>query len=67
MFRGEVKRLVILKEIKHANEPEWVANSFAQPKAKTIRVILLSDYWNLNRQLKCKTNLMSKICEMLLQ
>ena len=50
--KKEVERLVRLGVIEEANESEWGAPSFAQPKAKTNRVIFLSDFQNLNRQLK---------------
>ena len=56
-------RLGVLKE---ANDPEWGAPSFAQPKAKTNCVRFLSDFWNLNRRLKRKPYPMQKIREMLL-
>ena len=66
MFRKEVKRLVKLGVLKEANESEWGAPYFAQPKPKTNRVRFLSDFWNLNRQLKRKPFPMPKIREMLL-
>ena len=50
MFKKEDERLVSLGVLKEANDPEWGAPYFAQPKAKTNRVIFLSDFWNLNRQ-----------------
>ena len=40
---------------------------FAQPKAKTNRVILLSDFCNLNSQLKRKPYKMPKMCKIILQ
>ena len=66
MSRKEVERLVNLGVIEEENESEWGAPSFAQPKAKMNRVRLLSDFHNLNRQLKRKPYPMPKICEMLL-
>ena len=54
MFKKESERLVRLGFLKKANDYEWGAPSFAQPKAKTNCVKLLSDFWNLNRQLKRK-------------
>ena len=66
MFRKEVKRLVGIGVIKEANESKWVANYFDQPKPKTDRVRFLSDFRNLNRQLKRKPYPMPKIREMLL-
>ena len=52
--------------IEEANDSEWGAPSFAQPKAKTNRFRFLSDFWNLNRQLKRKIHPMQKIRENLL-
>ena len=66
MFRKEVNRLVLLGMPKEANEPERGAPSFAQQKPKTDRIIFLSDFRNLNRQLKQKPYPMSKIREMIL-
>ena len=54
MFRKEVKILVSLGVLEEANDSEWGATSFDQPKAKTNCVRLLSDFRNLNRQLKRK-------------
>ena len=66
MFRKKVKRLVILGVLEEANDSEWGAPLFDQPKAKINPVRFLSDFWNLNRQLKRKPYLMSKWREMLL-
>ena len=66
MFRKEVERLVKLGVLKEANNSEWGAPSFAQPKPKTNRVRLLSDFLNFNRQLKRKPYPMPKFCKMLL-
>ena len=66
MFKKEVERLVKLVVIKEANESEWEAHYFAQPKAKTNWVRFLSGFWNLNRQLKRKPYPMSKIREIIL-
>ena len=52
--------------IEEANESEWGAPSFAQPKPKMNSLRFLSGFWNLNRQLKRKPYPMPKICEMLL-
>ena len=65
MFKKEVKRLLSLGVLKEANESEWGAPYFEQPKVKTNRVIFLSDFRNLNRQLKRKPYPMPKIREML--
>ena len=52
MFKKEEGRLVILWVIKEANDSEWGSPSFDQPKAKTNHARFLSDFRNLNRQLK---------------
>ena len=62
----EVKTLVNLGVLEEANDSEWGAPSFSQPKAKTYRVGFLSDFRSLNRQLKRKPYPMPKIREMLL-
>ena len=49
-----------------ANDSEWGSPSLTQQKAKTNCVIFLSDFWNLNRQLKRKPYFKPKIHEMLL-
>ena len=56
-------KLVVLEE---ENDSEWVAPSFAQPKAKTNWVRLLRNFFNLNRQLKRKPCPVPEICEMLI-
>ena len=66
MFKNEFERLVQLGVIKEANESKWGAPSFEKRKEKTNWVRLLSDFYNLNRQLKCKPYPMPKICGMLL-
>ena len=66
MFKKEAKRLVISEVLEEANESEWGAPSFAQKKAKMIRVRFLSDFRNLNRPLKRKPYTIPKISEMLL-
>ena len=63
----DMERLVLLGLIKHSNDSEWVAPSFAQPKTKTNWVCLLSDFINLNRRIKCKPYTMPKINEILLK
>ena len=66
MSRKEVKRLVKFGILKEANDSEWGAPYFAQPKPKTSRVKFLSDFRNLNRQLKRKPYPKPKISEILL-
>ena len=65
LFIKEVKRLTIFGVLKEANDSEWGAPYFAQTKGKTNRVIFLSDFRSLNRQLKRMPYPMPKIREML--
>ena len=67
MFRKEVEILVSLGVHEESNDSEWGAPLFSQPKAKTNRVRFLSDFRNLNRQLKYKPYPMPKLREMLLK
>ena len=60
MFRKDVKIIASLGVLEEANESEWGAPSFDQPKAKTNCVRFLSDLRNLNRQLKRKSYTMHK-------
>ena len=60
MFRKESERLFKLGVIEEANESEWGAPSFAQTREKTNQIRFLSDFQNLNRQLKCKPYFMKK-------
>ena len=66
MLKKEVKRLVKLVVLEEKNEYRWGAPSFVQPKAKTSKVRSLSEFRNLNRQLKLKPYPIKKINEMLL-
>ena len=47
MFRKEVEIIVSLGVFEEENDSDWGAPSFAQPKAKTNRVIFLSDFSEL--------------------
>ena len=67
IFRKEVNRLVLLGLIVEENESEWGAPYFAQPNTKTDCIRLLSEFHNLNRQLKRKPYPMTKIRENLLK
>ena len=49
------------------NYSEWGAPSFAQPKCKSNQVYFLSDFRNLNKQLKQKPYTMPKINDILFQ
>ena len=66
MSRKEVEGIVNLGVFEEENDSEWGAPSFAQPKAKTNRVKFLSDFRNLNRQLRHKPYTMPKIHEIIL-
>ena len=52
ILRKDVKRLVSLGVTKEVNDSEWGATSFAKPQEKTDCIRLLSEFQNLNRQLK---------------
>ena len=54
MFKKEVERLFLLGFLKEANDSEWGAPSFAQPKPKSNWVKILSDFRNINKQLNKK-------------
>ena len=66
MFRKEVNIIVLLELIVEAINSEWGAPSFPQQNTKTDSIIFLSDFHNLNRQLKRKPYPVTKIREMLL-
>ena len=59
MFKKEVGRLVKIGNPKRANGYEWGAPSFVQPKWKKC-VMFLSDFRNVDRQLKYKPCPMTK-------
>ena len=67
MFKKEVDRLVLLGVSEVSNDSERGAPSFAQVKPKSNRVLLISDFRNLNKQLKRKLYPIPKINEMLLK
>ena len=52
--------------LEEANDFEWGDPYFVQPKVKTNCVSLISDFWNLNRQLKHKPYPMPKVSKILL-
>ena len=54
MFKGEVEYLVLLGFLELANDSEWVAPSFEQPKPKSNQVHFVSDFRTLNKQLNQK-------------
>ena len=63
--RKEVERLLKIGVLKESNDSEWGAPSFSQPKSKTNRIRFLSDFRNLNRQLKRKPYPMPKTWELI--
>ena len=67
MFKKDVEVLVRLGVLEHANDFEWVSSYFPHLKGKNNWVRSLSDFWNLNKQLKRKSYPLPKICEMLLK
>ena len=66
-FKKEVERLVILGVLEVSNDSEWGDLSLAQPNPKSNRVRFLSDFRNLNKQLKRKPYPMPKFNEILLK
>ena len=67
MFKQDIEHLVLLGVLELANDSEWVAPSFEKPKPKSNQVHFLSEFRNMNRQLKQKQCPMPKINEMLLR
>ena len=49
------------------NDSEWGSPTFAKPKPKSNQVRFLSDFRNINKQLKKKPDLMPKINKILLK
>ena len=66
ILKKEVWHLVLLGVFELENDSEWRASYFAQPKPKSNRVCFLSEFSNLNKQLKQKPYPMPNINEMLL-
>ena len=62
-----ILRLALLGVLGVANNCEWGSPSFAQPKPKSNRLHFLSNFRNLNKQLKRKLYPMPKIKRMLLK
>ena len=52
MFKKEVESLMLLGFFEISNSSEWGAPSFAQPKPKSNIVCFISDFRNINKQLK---------------
>ena len=67
MSKKYVELLVLLWVLEVANDPEWGSWSFAQPKPKYSCVHFISVFRNLDKQLKRKPYLMTKINEILLK
>ena len=67
MLRKKVEKIVDLRALENLNESNWVAPSFSWPKSKSNWVRFLSDFRNLNRQCKHKSDPIQKIHGMLLQ
>ena len=61
MIKKEVERLVLLGVLEIENDSEWVSPSFAQPKPKSNQIHFISDFRNLNKQLKHKPYTMPNI------
>ena len=67
VLKKEVKVIVILVVLEHANYSKRVAPYLVQPKSKTYCVLFLSDFQTLNRQLKRKSYPMPKMREIILK
>ena len=67
MFKTQVERLLLLGVLQIANYSEWGYPSFAQAKPKSNIVGFISDFSNINKQLKRNQYLMPKVDEMLLK
>ena len=67
MSKKEVESSVLLGVLGLANNSEWQDSSFAQPKPRSKRVHFLSDFRNINKQLKRKPYPMTNINVMLLK
>ena len=63
--KKEVERLVLMEVLEAANDSERGSPSFAKPNSTTNRVHFLSDFRNLNKQLKRKPYPITKSNEML--
>ena len=63
----KIERLVLLRFIERENTLEWGSPYFTQSRPKTNRVSFLSEFRNLNKQLKHQPYTMPKINEMLLK
>ena len=66
-FNKEVEHLVLLGVFGEENDSKWGAPYFTQPNPKTNWVCLLTDFSNINRQLKRKPYNMLKKNYMLLK
>ena len=67
MLKKWIERLVRLGVFEVANDSEWRASYFAQPKPKSNRVHFLNEFRNINKQLKQKPYRTPKLIEMLLK
>ena len=65
MFKKEMGILVLLGVLEKSNDSEWWAPYFAHTKPKTDKVHFLSDFRNLNKQLKHQPYPMPNINEIL--
>ena len=67
IFKEQVERLVLLGFLDRANYSKWGAPSFTKPKPKSNQVDFLSNFRNLNKQLKRKPYPMPKTNEIVLK
>ena len=67
MLKKDFGCLFLLWFLEVANDSEWGDPSFAQPRPKLNQARFISNFRNLNKQLKQKPHPMTKINEMLLK
>ena len=60
-FKNEVERLLLLGFLEISKHSKWGAQSFAQPKPESNQVVFLSEFRNINKQLKRTPYPMPKI------
>ena len=67
ILEKELEHLVLIGFLEVANGLELRSPSFAQPKLKSNQVLFLSDFRNINKQLKRKPYPVPKINDILLK
>ena len=67
MFEKDLESFILPGVLEKSNDSKWGDPYLTRPKPKTNRVHYLSEFRNLNKQLKRKTYPMPGINEMLLK